>query len=238
MEELIKVRKENGQRLVDGRELHAFLGSKQEFSTWIKKKIAKYDFTLNQDFTTIDNLIKRKGARGASVSTEYSLTLDMAKELSMLEGNEKGKMARRYFIERDKQLASLTDHAPALALEAHTNRPVQIENSKAVNAQQWLIGGPATVAEYNRENCKRVTGKTPTELKEWAKGAGLPSKQRTSGKEVVRAIRPELACRMSVNDSLVRRGVSLNEACDLSAGTTALFSKMLQLGMVPAELGG
>lgn len=237
MEELIKVRKENGKRLVDARELHTFLESKQEFSTWIKKKLSKYGFVEGQDFTTFDKLINRKGKRGASVATEYSLTLDTAKELSMLEGNEKGKQARRYFIERDKVLDTLMDHAPALALEAHMNRPVQLQNSKEVNAQQWLIGGAENVAEYNRENCLRVTGKTPSELKDWAKRAGLPSKNRTSGKEVVRHVRPELACRMSVNDSLVSRGVSLNEACDLSAGTTPLFAKLLQLGSRPPELG-
>ncbi len=234
MEELIKVRKENGQRLVDGRELHTFLESKQDLSTWLKRKVKKYDFIEGKDFTSFRQLVERE--KGGSYTIEYSLTLHMAKELSMLEGNAKGKQARRYFIERDEQLANLTEHAPALALQAHTNRPVQLENSKAVNAQQWLIGGSATVADYNRENCRRVTGKTPSELKEWARQRGLPAKQRTSGKEVVRTIRPELACRMSVNDSLVRHGVSLNEACDLSAGTTALFSKMLQLGMAPAEL--
>lgn len=234
MQELIKVEKRNGQRLVDGRELHTFLESKQEFSPWIKKRIAKYGFVEGQDFSSFDNLIKRK--KGSSVAKEYSLTLQMAKELSMLEGNAKGQQARRYFIERDEQLTSLSSHAPILTMEAHASRPVQLENSKAVNAQQWLIGGAAVVAEYNRENCLRVTGKTPTELKEWAKAAGMPSKQRSSGKEVVRAMRPELACRMSVNDYLVRNGVSLNEACDLSAGTTALFSKMLQIGLRPAEL--
>jgi len=235
MTELIKVRKENGQRLVDGRELHAFLESKQEFSTWIKRKIAKYGFVEGEDFTSFDNFIKRK--KGSSVAVEYALSMDMAKELSMLEGTTKGKEARRYFIARDKALDALMEHSPIRTLEAHASRPVQLENSKAVNAQQFLIGGPTVIAEYNRENCKRVTGKTPTELKQWAKRAGLPAKQRASGKEVVRTIRPELACRMSVNDELVRRGVSLDEACDLSAGTTALFSKMLQLGVRPAELG-
>jgi phage anti-repressor protein len=234
MQELIKVEKRNGQRVVSGRELHTFLESKQQFSNWISNRIRKYDFVEGQDFEVLNSPIKNPGAGRPTI--EYAISLDMAKELSMVEGTERGKQARRYFIERDKQLTDLTEHSPILALEAHASRPVQIENSKAVNAHQWLIGGATVVADYNRENCKRVTGLTPTELKNWAKGAGLPSKQRTSGKEVVRAIRPELACRMSVNDSLVRRGVSLNEACDLSAGTTALFSKMLQLGMKPAEL--
>lgn len=235
MQELIKVEKRNGQRVVSGRELHSFLESKQQFSNWIANRIKKYGFVEGQDYEVINSLIKNlKGGRAA---VEYAISLDMAKELSMVEGTDKGKQARRYFIERDKQLADLSDNAPTLTIEAHTRRPVQLENSKAVNSQRFLLGGQQEVADYNRENCKRVTGHTPTQLKEMAKRQGLPSKQRSSGKEVVRTVWPWLACRMSVNDSLVRMGVSLNEACDLSAGTIPLFAKMLQLGAKPAELG-
>lgn len=88
---------------VNARELHAFLKSRQDFSTWIKNRIADYDFMENQDFVRFH---KKMEANNATL-IEYAITLDMAKELSMVERNEQGKMARRYFIECEKRL-----HAP------------------------------------------------------------------------------------------------------------------------------
>ena len=89
------------------RELHSFLESKQDFSTWIKNRIKKYDFIENVDF------IKAPQKNGALKSTtygqekiEYYISIDMAKELSMVENNEKGKEARRYFIECEKKTLS------------------------------------------------------------------------------------------------------------------------------------
>jgi len=103
--EMIKIYKGT---LVDARELHGFLGSKQEFSTWIKSRIRRYQFQENEDFFTIDKIVKRENAKrqGASKSKEYHLTLDTAKELAMVENNDKGREARRYFIEAEKRLRS------------------------------------------------------------------------------------------------------------------------------------
>lgn len=85
---------------VNARELHAFLQNKRQFSDWIKQRIAEYDFIENQDFVSFSqNCEKPKGGRP---TTEYAITLDMAKELSMVERNEQGKMARRYFIECER----------------------------------------------------------------------------------------------------------------------------------------
>lgn len=85
---------------VNARELHAFLQNKRQFSDWIKQRISEYDFVENQDFVSFSqNCEKPKGGRP---TTEYAITLDMAKELSMVERNEQGKMARRYFIECER----------------------------------------------------------------------------------------------------------------------------------------
>lgn len=85
---------------VNARELHTFLQNKRQFSDWIKQRIAEYDFIENQDFVSFSqNCEKPKGGRP---TTEYAITLDMAKELSMVERNEQGKMARRYFIECER----------------------------------------------------------------------------------------------------------------------------------------
>lgn len=89
-------------QLVDARLLHSFLESAQEFTNWIKNRIEEYGFIENVDFL-LDKIIKQRG-RGGHNKINYHLTLDMAKELSMVERNEKGKQARRYFIECEQHL--------------------------------------------------------------------------------------------------------------------------------------
>lgn len=103
MTELIKITtNESGSQVVSARELHEFLESKQEFANWIKNRIDKYGFVENQDFEVFDNFINNPN--GGRPLKEYALTLDTAKELAMVEGNEKGRQARRYFIECEKKL--------------------------------------------------------------------------------------------------------------------------------------
>ncbi len=103
MQQLVKITEQEGNQVVNARELHRFLESRQEFAHWIKKRIDEYGFIENEDFTTIDKIIKRKkGQRGASKITEYAISMDMAKELSMVERNDRGKEARRYFIAMEK----------------------------------------------------------------------------------------------------------------------------------------
>lgn len=101
--ELIKVREQNGKQAVSARELHQFLESKQDFSNWIKNRIEKYGLVENQDYSLLNNFIEQTG-RGGHNRIEYALTIDAAKELAMVEGNEKGKQARQYFIDCEKQL--------------------------------------------------------------------------------------------------------------------------------------
>lgn len=100
MTELIKISEYNGKRAVNARELHQFLESKQDFSNWIKNRIEKYDFVENQDYCSFNKIIERE--IGATSRIEYALSVDMAKELSMVENNEKGRLARKYFIECEK----------------------------------------------------------------------------------------------------------------------------------------
>lgn len=94
---------------VNARELHAFLGSKQDFSTWIKKRIADYGFVASQDFEIIAP--QKNGALKSITygqeAIEYAITLDMAKELSMVERNARGKEARQYFIACEKKLKEI-----------------------------------------------------------------------------------------------------------------------------------
>ena len=99
MNELIKVTEKNGEQLVSARELYEFLEVKSRFNDWIRNRIEKYEFQENQDFITVTKNLVNGGRE-----TDYVLKLDIAKELSMVEGNEKGSQARKYFIECEKRL--------------------------------------------------------------------------------------------------------------------------------------
>ena len=114
--ELIRVKQEGNRETVNARDLHEFLESRRDFSNWIKQRIEKYGFIEGEDFTTI--LAKSNGGRPG---IEYHISIEMAKELSMVENNEKGRQARRYFIEREKQAKALSvpkTFAEALRLAA------------------------------------------------------------------------------------------------------------------------
>lgn len=102
MEEIIKIEDHNGKRAVNARELHEFLESKQEFANWIKNRIKQYGFVENQDFEVFDNFVRNP--QGGRPAVEYALSIDMAKELSMVENNEKGRIARKYFIACEDKL--------------------------------------------------------------------------------------------------------------------------------------
>ncbi|EAL7068114.1 antA/AntB antirepressor family protein [Campylobacter jejuni] len=98
MTDLIPLR-HNNQILA--RDLHFFIDAKRQFANWINERIENYDFIENQDY--IIELVYTKGRP----RKEYYITLDMAKELCMVENNEKGRQARRYFIECEKRLKNL-----------------------------------------------------------------------------------------------------------------------------------
>lgn len=117
MNELIAINKGIiGQGQVDtvnARDLHAFLESGKDFSNWIKDRIEQYDFVENQDF--VCSPILASNGRGGHNRKDYHLTLDMAKELAMVERNDKGKQARQYFIECERKLKNNTPALPNFA---------------------------------------------------------------------------------------------------------------------------
>lgn len=107
---LVKIveREFNGQAqpMVDARDLHGFLEVSTRYDTWMSRRIEEYEFVENSDFCTF--LSKSTGGRKA---TEYLLTLDMAKELAMVERTEKGRLVRRYFIECERRFREMSERA-------------------------------------------------------------------------------------------------------------------------------
>lgn len=100
MNELIHIEDSGEIQTVNARDLWEKLEAKKDFTDWIKYRIEKYGFIENKDFTTILGKTSKVGGRP---STEYHLSLDMAKELAMVENNEKGREIRRYFIRIEKK---------------------------------------------------------------------------------------------------------------------------------------
>lgn len=100
MEELIKVNvNEEQEQTVSGRELYEFLKVKTQYSKWIERKIQKYGFIENIDFVLVSQKSLTNNPRNPyTLENEHILKLSMAKELAMLENNDKGKQARLYFI--------------------------------------------------------------------------------------------------------------------------------------------
>lgn len=101
----------NGEkkRFVNARELHKWLGVGKRFATWITDRIDKYDFVENLDyFITIPNSGNGFNAQktgkivdaktGKVLPKDYVISVDMAKELAMVENSEIGKKVRKYFI--------------------------------------------------------------------------------------------------------------------------------------------
>lgn len=96
--QIIPLVNNDGIQAVLGRDLHVFLEVKERYTQWIARHIEKYSFSEGQDF--IRDFGKSTGGRPLE---NHVLSMDMAKELAMLQGNAKGKQARQYFIECEKK---------------------------------------------------------------------------------------------------------------------------------------
>ena len=173
MTELIKVTEENGNKLVSARELHEFLESKQDFTTWIKGRIDKYGFIENEDFVVI-SLAHQNG--GAHNKVDYILKISMAKELSMVENNDKGSMARKYFIECERKLKEVAidsymiedkvERAKKWIEEEEARKKLQLE----VKEKEEVIKEQAPKVEYYEKVLRSDSTFTTTQV---AKSFGM-----------------------------------------------------------------
>ena len=108
MNELIKITtNEVGEPTVLGRELHEFLGVKTLYKDWFPRMV-EYGFTEGKDFNPLKNeQVRFEGNREvARELTDHLLTIDMAKEICMIQRTEVGKQARQYFIQVEKDYNS------------------------------------------------------------------------------------------------------------------------------------
>ncbi|MCK2200218.1 antA/AntB antirepressor family protein [Corynebacterium callunae] len=135
----------DGMQAVIGRDLHQFLEIQSNYTTWIARLIEKYRFIAGQDYLSRNGMVERQG-RGSVEQVDHVLTLDMAKEVSMVQNNEKGRQARRYFIECERR----AKEAPALSgkqlmaaalLEAQSTMQ-ELETTVQAQATQLEVAAP------------------------------------------------------------------------------------------------
>lgn len=134
------------ESLINARELHEKLGNKRQFANWIKQKIEHFKFIENEDFIRFNKFVKGdKQGFGNKTIIEYYLTIDMAKELAMIENNEIGRKIRKYFIETEKRYRVIVETPQSifdfmrLAIDQIESNDREIQNVKLLsekNAKQ------------------------------------------------------------------------------------------------------
>ncbi|MDH3028306.1 antA/AntB antirepressor family protein [Methylobacterium fujisawaense] len=123
---------------VNARDLHACLGVGRDFSSWVKSRLDRYSFVLGADYVVVQDLSSpnRGSAKArAQALIEYHLTLDTAKELAMVENNDRGRAIRRYFITCERRLRETNSPAQSVIF----NQPLAVR-LRAVEACRLTFG--------------------------------------------------------------------------------------------------
>lgn len=132
MNELFNVTTNGDKLTLSARELHKELNIAGRFSRWFEQML-EYGFEENVDYTSVQNCTEVQNNGGIQVRElqDYRITLDMAKEIAMLQRNEKGKEIRRKLIELEKAWNSPEKvMARALDIAHKTIANLQIENEE------------------------------------------------------------------------------------------------------------
>ncbi len=139
MSELIKVTYDNDRPAVSARDLHDFLEVKTAYKDWFPR-MCEYGFTMGEDFNPLKNeRVQMEGNRYVSRTVDDAiLTIDMAKELCMIQRNEKGKLARQYFIQIEKDWNS-PEKIMARALQIAKDKIMRLETKVEADRPKVLF---------------------------------------------------------------------------------------------------
>lgn len=120
-----------GEKVVYGTELYECIGSKRQYTDWIKSRLKECDAVEQEDFQSFSQ--NNEKSTGGRPKNEYIIKLDTAKEMAMLERNDKGKQVRRYFIQVEKKYKTnlLEDLSPELRAVITVDRRVTRIERKA-----------------------------------------------------------------------------------------------------------
>ena len=139
---------------VNARDIHNYLQVKTRFNDWINRAITKYDFKENIDFYSF--LSKTSGRP----EKEYIVTMDMAKELAMLENNPKGRETRKYFINCEKELQKSSPYAALQEIATFQKRQLdqlQGMGDILINQQVQISNLANIVVNLSKQNSCDIT---------------------------------------------------------------------------------
>ena len=142
---------------VNARDIHNYLQVNSKFADWIKRAISKYDFKENIDYVCF---LKNEKAGNNAISREYIVTMDMAKELAMLENNPKGRETRKYFINCEKELQKSSPYAALQEIATFQKRQLdQLQDIKdiLINQQVQISNLANIVVNLSKQNSCDIT---------------------------------------------------------------------------------
>jgi anti-repressor protein len=143
MNELIPINMNDPERItVSARDLHEFLEVETRFNDWFHR-MCEYGFDENHDFRFYSKMSNTSGGRPAQ---DAQITIDMAKELCMLQRNEKGKQARQYFIQLEKDWNS-PEKVMARALQI-ANKKLQVLEAQAEENRPKVLFADSVAASH------------------------------------------------------------------------------------------
>ena len=133
--ELIKIIEREGRQLVSGRELHEFLEIRTKYKDWFRRMV-EYGFEEEIDFIRVAQKRATNNLKNPVTTViDHAISIDMAKEISMIQRTEKGKIARQYFINCEKKLKEVKKLSPMelmelqfKALKEKEEKIIQVEN--------------------------------------------------------------------------------------------------------------
>lgn len=174
MNNLIPINYDNPERpTVSGRELHDFLNIETPYVKWFNR-MTEYGFTEGEDYAEVLDKIVQNPKEGGRPATDHQLTIPMAKELCMIQRNERGKQARQYFLAVEAQWNS----PEAVMRRAVLIAQKQNDQLKAANRQLLAENSDLKPdAEYARAVCVGKNCRTTTTL---AKDYGLSAEKLNS----------------------------------------------------------
>ena len=133
--ELIKIIERDGRQLVSGRELHEFLEIRTKYKDWFRRMV-EYGFEEEIDFIKVAQKRATNNLKNPVTTViDHAISIDMAKEISMIQRTEKGKIARQYFINCEKKVKEVKKLSPMelmelqfIALKEQKEKIAQVEN--------------------------------------------------------------------------------------------------------------
>lgn len=139
MNELLKINYETEQPTVSARELYEGLEIKTAFKDWFPR-MAAYGFEENQDFILVAQKRATNNPKNpVAIYNDYQISVDMAKQICMIQRSEKGKLYRQYFIDLEKAWNTPEQvMARALKLADRTIDTLKEDNKKLIEENERM----------------------------------------------------------------------------------------------------